>query len=381
MSSNVNKIYNSAMNYYQKGELDKAIDKCEEGISISLKNNNLLNLKGLLLYIKGDLEGANAIWKINRDYNNDEISKVYIKDSKKDEDKMVLFKWAEQDIKNLKIEDAVVKLNKCSESDFNSINVNIALAICYLRKGDYTLAKEYNEKALKINNKSKTAIELKKQIKSFEENPSDKFRNNIIKTVVTVATLAIIVTVAVVLLNKNNEEAKKNDKVVKQEEVKQVEVDQAEVKQEEVTLIDDKKESVKEEDKEEVIIKLLNDEEVQNEYIKGSDYFKDKKYDKAIEVLDRAYKNSAEMYLKDDVLFFLASSYDKSNLKTDAIKFYEEYVEKYSKENYIQEVYYNLALNYKDKDINKSKEYARIIKEKYSDSMYYNSNIEDIISN
>lgn len=380
MGNNINKIYNKAMDYYQRGELKKAIEKCEEGISINLKNSNLLNLKGLLLYLKGDLNGAIAVWKINRDYNNDEISKVYIKDSKRDEDKLRIYEWAQQDIKELKIEDALLKLNKCSESDFNSINVNISFAICYLRKGDYILAREYNERALKINSQDKMAISVKEQINAFTENPVDKFKSNITKIVVSFVTLAVIVTVVYIFLDKRNEE-NLVDKVMPQEEVKQ-----EEAKPEEIKVIDTEQGSnITEEDsveKESTPIKeLLTDEEVQEEYVKGSDYFEANDYSKAIEVLNNAYNNSGESYLKDDILFFLASSYDKNNSRIEAIKYYEEYVANYSNENYIQEVYYNLALNYKDTDINKSKEYAKVIKEEYEDSMYYNSKIKEIISN
>lgn len=378
MSSNINKIYNKAMDYYQRGEIDKAIDKCEEGISINLKSSNLLNLKGLLLYLKGDLNGAVAVWNINRDYNNNEISKVYIKDSKKDEDKLRIYEWAEQDIKELKIEDALVKLSKCAESDFNSINVNIAFAVCYLRKGDYILAREYNEKALKINIRDKRAISVKAQINEFSENPSDKFKSNILKTVISFVTLIVVLTGGYIFLDKRNVQDKLAGKEIQQEEVKQEIAKVVDKEQENDT---NKGYIEKQQQESESVKELLTDEDVKEMYMEGSNYFKDKDYSKAIDVLNKAYINSEKMYLKDDILFFLASSYDKNNLKNEAIKYYEEYASKYTNENYIQEVYYNLALNYMDKDINKSKEYAKVIKDKYSDSMYYNSKIKEIISN
>ena len=53
-----NKTYLKAVEYYDKGELDKAIKLCDECISQNLKNGSALNLKGLILYSKGDLEGA-----------------------------------------------------------------------------------------------------------------------------------------------------------------------------------------------------------------------------------------------------------------------------------------------------------------------------------
>ncbi len=378
MGSNINKIYNKAMDYYQRGEIDKAIAKCEEGISVDLKSSNLLNLKGLLLYLKGDLNGAVTVWNINRDYNNDEISKIYIKDSKKDEDKLRIYELAQQDIKELRIEDAIVKLSKCAVSDFNSINVNIALAICYLRKGDYILAREYNEKALKINCRNKTALSVKAQINEFSENPGDKFKSNILKVVVSLITLAFVVIGAYIFLDKRNMEDNLVNKGVQQEEVKQ---EVAKVVDKEQGNDTDKEYVEKQQQEDKTVKKLLTDEEIKEKYMKGSEYFKEKDYSNAIDVLNEAYTNSGEMYLKDDILFFLASSYDKNNSKNEAIKYYEEYTSKYSNENYIQEVYYNLALNYKDKDINKSKEYAKVIKDKYSDSMYYNSKIKEIISN
>lgn len=73
MGNRLNKIYERAMDNYQRGYIDKALEQCEKGISLNLKDVRLLNLKGMLLYIKGDLKGSIATWQINSHYNNDEI--------------------------------------------------------------------------------------------------------------------------------------------------------------------------------------------------------------------------------------------------------------------------------------------------------------------
>ena len=91
MGNKLNKIYEKSMDNYNKGYIEKALEECEKGISLNLKDVRLLNLKGMLLYIKGDLKGAIAVWKINKDYNNDEISKIYIRDAKKDEENIKLY--------------------------------------------------------------------------------------------------------------------------------------------------------------------------------------------------------------------------------------------------------------------------------------------------
>ncbi|MBS4804643.1 MAG: hypothetical protein KH005_07155 [Clostridium sp.] len=46
---------------------------------------------------------------------------------------------------------------------------------------------------------------------------------------------------------------------------------------------------------------------------------------------------------------------------------------------YIEEVLYELALMYKEKDINKSIYYAKKLKKSYSKSIYYNKNIQNIL--
>ena len=63
----------------------------------------------------------------------------------------------------------------------------------------------------------------------------------------------------------------------------------------------------------------------------------------------------------------------------EAIGYYEEYIAKYD-ETYIEEIYYKLALAYEDTDLNKSKEYAEHIKKEFSNSIYNNSKISQIIS-
>ena len=49
------KIYNKALDKYNKGYIGKSMELCDESISISIKNGAAINLKGLLLYLKGDL--------------------------------------------------------------------------------------------------------------------------------------------------------------------------------------------------------------------------------------------------------------------------------------------------------------------------------------
>ena len=93
---NNNKLYSKAIKYYEEGKLEKALLQFEEAISLNLRNSAALNLKGLLLYLIGNLDEAVATWKINWDFNDDKIAKNNIQDSKADYNRVKLFNKGEK---------------------------------------------------------------------------------------------------------------------------------------------------------------------------------------------------------------------------------------------------------------------------------------------
>ena len=355
MGNKLNKIYEKSMDNYNKGYIEKALEECEKGISLNLKDVRLLNLKGMLLYIKGDLKGAIAVWKINKDYNNDEISKIYLRDAKKDEENIKLYSLAEHDIKEFKIDNAIEKLEKCRVSDFNSINVNNALSICYLRKGNYLKAMEFNEASLIINKEGKTALEIRNQINGYLQDPVDEFKNSIKKKVLIILLILLGLIAIFVFLNINKKDevlSNNTENIEENEEIINKEIINEEVNNEE---------------KNTQVNKLNSEEEIK------------KAYDESIEKLQSAYNSDVDTYYRKHVLFLLASCYYEKNQINEAIQYYEEYIGKYD-ETYIEEIYYKLALAYENIDLNKSKEYANYIKNKFSNSIYNNSKISQIIS-
>ena len=371
MGNKLNKIYEKSMDNYNKGYIEKALEECEKGISLNLKDVRLLNLKGMLLYIKGDLKGAIAVWKINKDYNNDEISKIYIRDAKKDEENIKLYSLAEHDIKELKIDNAIEKLEKCRVSDFNSINVNNALSICYLRKGNYLKAMEFNEASLIINKEGKTALEIRNQINGYLQDPVDEFKNSIKKKVLIILLILLGLIAIFVFLNINKKDeglSNNTENIVANEEIINKEIINEEVNNEEVN----------NEEKNTQVNKLNSEEEIKKAYEESIGLFDEKKYDESIEKLQSAYNSDVDTYYRKHVLFLLASCYYEKNQINEAIQYYEEYIGKYD-ETYIEEIYYKLALAYENIDLNKSKEYANYIKNKFSNSIYNNSKISQII--
>ncbi|MDU3349883.1 MAG: tetratricopeptide repeat protein [Clostridium sp.] len=80
-------------------------------------------------------------------------------------------------------------------------------------------------------------------------------------------------------------------------------------------------------------------------------------------------------------MFLLASTYEKLGDNNEAIKNFEKYISSYENGNYIEESYYKIALLYRDLNKDKSKYYAKELISKYSNSIYNNTNIKDILNN
>ena len=114
-------------------------------------------------------------------------------------------------------------------------------------------------------------------------------------------------------------------------------------------------------------------------YKRGMESYNNKKYESAKSDMNLAYIYGKENYLYPHILFFNAVIEEKLNDFDESIKFYEEYEKLFSKGEYIEEVLYKLALMYKEKDINKSIYYAKKLKKSYSESIYYNKNIQNIL--
>lgn len=382
--------YDKALKAYHKGELKKSLEYCEIGISKNLKNSSVLNLKGLILYLKGDLEGAITVWKINKDFNDDEMSKTYIKDAESDKHREREFEKAKILIKDLHINKAIEKLEVCRESDFNSIQVNNALALCSLRKGEYDESRAYISKAILINKSDINTLTIKKELDRFTEVKGNKK----MLILIIVVSISAIIMVAVSaqkdkLLNTNtntNTDSNivnniENENIVDDSE-KTIENEEKSKTEENLDAKINDKESIDESAKVEVVEeKNLTVEEIEGYYIDASTYFEEGNYLKAESNLNSVVKKSEGNHLNDDILFLLGSTYEKLDDINNSIKYFEKYITMYVNGDYIEEVYYKLALNSSSINLEKGKEYANKLIYNYPESIYNNSKIDSIISN
>jgi len=428
MNKKAEKAYAKAMDYYEKGKINKALEICEEVLLEGLDNPVVLNFKGLLLYQKGNLNEAITVWKINEDFNNDDIAKNYIKDSVADERRLDLYKQGEQALKQFKIDKALELFKICSESDFNAIKVNTGIAICYQKKGDLYKAKEYVDKALSIDQNAITAKIIKKELKEDgvdldSQNSSKGFLIGITILFLVLAIVAggylIMSKVKAKNLANNIEETKDNELLEeksstvddsKETEVQETSKVNSETTSEEIvkkdpkstnfdkdklkTLMESKDlagvyeqlknvkaESISSEDTEvyNKAVDLMKSEGVSKFYEYGLWYFNQSNYLDARISFDKAYTYCEGNSLKEHIVFYRASATYKQQDNQTALAQYEEYYNQYPKGIYVQEALYQLTLLSNSVDKEKSKTYANILINNFPNSIYINDNIASIL--
>ena len=131
---------------------------------------------------------------------------------------------------------------------------------------------------------------------------------------------------------------------------------------------------------------LMKTDGVKDFYLKGSDLFKEKKYEAALKDFEKAYAFSSDSYLKPHLIYFIGTSYENLDKNTEAIKYFQEYLKDYKAKPdaedfmYTPQCLYNLAILY-DKEGNsaESKKYAQEIENDYPNTMFYNDVTKKII--
>lgn len=422
MNKKSKKAYDKAMYYYEKGQIDKALNICEMALSESLKSSAILNLKGLLLYQKGELNAAITVWKINKDYNNDLIAKNYIKDSAADKKRLEMYILGELELKNLNIDNAIKIFKKCAESDFNGIKVNTALALCYQKKGDFKLAQEYINKALSLDANAVTAKSIKKNLLStgVYEKEKKSYKNAIVMiTILIVIFLTFMGTYMGAKIwnnkksNNKNEQANKIENledsnktdannIISDDKNEPVDIGKIDIytnrhlnKDKLIILLQNKDldeiyEEIKDfkldslNSEEEGIyrqaIDILKSEGVQTFYNRGLTYFNEKSYENATVEFDKAYIYCEGSYLKEHIMYYKANTSLKKGKNIVALEEYEQYYNQYPKGVYTESVLYQLSLLADDVDKEKSKDYASKLLNNYPNSIYINDYIIKIIN-
>lgn len=406
-----NKFYKKALIMQSKGYIDKAIELCEKSIAEDIKNNAAIDLKGMLLYLKGELKEAKANWELNVKLNKDSAAKKYLESLPGDEKKFEYYVKALKCIKEVKIKEALNLLHECEKSHYNSINIHNSIAICNIKQGNYNEANSHIDAVFKIDRSNEMALANAKKLEEINERKAKINSTKLIKLMSAVIAIAIVFTLAIafkkyvkipnIQLDKKTQKTavkKEKKQLTKNENKKSVENNKASenlFKSEELLTAINNKDYEKiyyyEENfankelsiNDKVImvkaLEILKSDGVQYYYKTGSSYASKSDYANAEQNFLKAYKYGSNNYVYADVIYYLATSYKNTGDIENAIKYYTQYDSNFKNGSYEETVLYELAVIYKDLDKAKAKTYANELTTKYPKSFYINSIIQEIL--
>lgn len=406
------KIYVKAMNKYNDGYIDKSLALCQKCISINITNAAALNLRGILYYLKGDLENAKKMWNINYKRNHDEVSKKYLKDSIKDVEKLQLYHNALDLIVKFNISAALDILKQCENSHFNFINVNNSISLCYMKCGEYDKALKHINEVLKVDKRNMQATLNKKTLIEYSNIKRDI---NYKKSFITFGSIILAITILLIGKTYWNKVQNASRTAMKKEQPK-VELNEVKTKNQEANQIkessdlnkDSKKfpqeqfvDSIKNSNMEKIIgylnlwkdadlaindklllvegEKIIKNDGIVYFYEKGMSYMHSEKYTEAQKYFLYALPYSKDNYLNQHIIYMLALCYKSNSDFENAVKYYELTLNKYPSGSYNEEALYNLIVIHKDVDLNKAKDYAEKLVKKFPDSKFNNSIVKNII--
>jgi tetratricopeptide (TPR) repeat protein len=126
--------------------------------------------------------------------------------------------------------------------------------------------------------------------------------------------------------------------------------------------------------------KLLTTEGCVYFYNLGCNYLKNEDYNNAKSYLKKSYEFGTGNELYPHIIYMLGTSFDLSGDSKGSLKYYEEYDDNFSDGSYEETVLYRLAVIYKESNITKSKNYAKKLVDTYPESIYNNSQINNLIN-
>ena len=442
--SNFDKKLEKAENYYKKKHYKEALRICDKVLAKQYNNEKALELEGEIFYKLGKIDEAILNWKINAEYNNNPTAKMRLAETDKSTKEKALSydnfntissdtlqaelaailaaqeaeakekEAKEQEAKERQAKEAEAREKEAREKQAKEAEAREKEVIEKQAKEAEAREKEAKEKQAKeaeakekeANIKQSTNIDTTEK-ENTEATPTnsdntDKVESNKKKTSNKNRNIAIAVACGVVVVlaaysgvkyysNKNDAPQKQEQQVNEQTKELPADFNNSLTKavndknyEDLYNLLSEAKGLTIPADDEKIYseaTKLMQDEGVQSFYDAGLKDMKDKKYEDALNNLNKAYAFCDGTYLQPHIIYFMGAANAGLNKPEDAVKYYKEYLEKFPHSDmYTPEILYKLAEYYNGTgNKEEAKKYAQHIENSYPSSPYYNDTIKDIL--
>ena len=400
--------YNNALELAKKSYITTAIRLVDEALQINPKDEDILNLRGLLKLLKCDFAKAFESFYTAQCYGNNELSRKYVDKLSSGEFKVFLERY------NHSIRFINEDMNEESMEIFDSLILEdpeliepyVILILLYEKMGktdekekllgrlrfvdadNHLFDKNHNH----INEQEFSLAVVKKENKQIEKLKEHKNilskKKNIAYTIVGLLVVVIGVTA---IYNKNKLD-KLNEELNKKQEVIDEKENQLNDKNEE---LENKEDEISK--KEEALDKTTSELDDANEkaqdanlikqgeealFMKGVSYENAGDYENALKYFKLAIKNSKNPSFKSSSMYQAGLCYEKLNKHNEAISYYQRYVNTFNKSyQYFDDSYYRMGiLYYEDNQLQKSKDCFYSLRYEDPDSSYLmTEKVEDIL--
>lgn len=393
--------YNNALELAQKSYITTAIRLVDEALQLNPKDEDILNLRGLLKLLKCDFAKAFESFYTAQCYGNNELSRKYVDKLSSKEFKVFLERYnhsirfinEEMNEESIEIFDSLIL------EDPELIEPYVILILLYEKVGKIKEKEEllnrlrfvdadnhlFDKNHDHINEENlSVAVEKKenKQIQKLKEHKiklSKKKNLAYIFIVLLVVAIGTITIYGKVRMDKLNEElSKKQEAILKKEEELNEKNDQLDKKEEELDKTTSELEDAKQKEEDNKLIEQ-GEEAI---FMKALSYKNEGNYKKAIKYFKLVLENGTQSNIKASSIYQLGLCNEKLNDKDKAISYYKKYVNTYSKEfAYFDDSYYRMGiLYYEDNQLSKAKDTFYSLRYEDPDSSYNNTEkVKDIL--
>lgn len=383
--------YNNALELAQKSYITTAITLVDEALQLNPKDEDILNLRGLLKLLKCDFAKAFESFYTAQCYGNNELSRKYVDKLSSKEFKIFLERYnhsirfinEEMNEESIEIFDSLIL------EDPELIEPYVILILLYEKVGkikekeellgrlrfvdadNYLFDKNHNA----INEEEFSVSVAKKennQLKKLEEHKNILSKKKNIAYIVVGLLILIVGGTTIYSKNKldklNEELSKKQEAIEEKENELNAKNEELNQKEEDLNQTSSELDDVKQKEEEDKLVEQGEEALL----MKAISCKNDGDYENAVKYFKLAIENSKQSKFKSSSMYQIGLCYEKLDKYEDAISYYQRYVNTFDESyEYFDDAYYKMAmLYYENNQLQKSKDCFYSLKYHDPDSDY-----------